>query len=894
MKKLYATLFTLLYLSLLPGGNVWAQRVVYHRISANVSPERLEYLFNHGLSVDHFSYENKQNFTAEVSDADVAVMKRNGVKVTYLIKDLEKNYRLINDAIDREAARTNRGARAAAATTPTNFSLGSYAGHYTFAEMQTILDRMRTKYPNLISVKTSAGTTLGGRPIVLVKISDNPDVDENEPKTLLNAVHHAREPISMTQLIYFMWHVLENYATDKEVRTLLNSTELYIIPCLNPDGYVYNQTTNPGGGGMWRKNRKLNSDGTYGVDINRNYAYYYALDNSGSSPTPSAENYRGTGAFSELETAAIRDLMLKYTFTTAFNYHSYNNSTMYPFSALNPNSNPELAKFRSAAQYLTVENAFTIGNTYETLGYTSNGGAPDWQYGEQTTKAKSYAFTTEIGSSSDGFWPATSRIIPLCVSTLEMNRKMLRMSTLYGRAAASGSSSFSTKTSALRYNFQNFGIKPGTLTLSARPLSPYVTSMGGSKTYANLGLLQTVPDSLVFSVADSTPVGTPIAFEVTVDNGLSPIKDTLTLTYTQNCGTPAGLAAVTGQTSSTLNWGAVAGATTYALSTKPSSSTAWSAEVAVSATSFVQTGLTPNTSYDWRVKPTCGSFATGTFKTKTQTCFRETGGLVIFEAEQFKTSTAGTSTAAGRVWSPVVTTSASSGTAMTVSGTGLNLANSLTGPRLDYTINFATTGTYYVWVRMAAGSSTTNDDSFHIGLDGTATTLNPATSNYNNGSRTYSWIKAAGSTAFKVVVNTVGEHTFNIWMREDGTIVDKFILTTSASYTPSGTGAAVSSPCTGASGARQAVAEFIDETPEALSVLAYPNPMEHTLTVELAPADQDASLRLIDLMGRTQRQDVLPAGETQRQIGVSTLQPGAYFLEVVRDGKRRVLQLRRP
>ena len=258
MKKLYATLFTLLYLSLLPGGNVWAQRVVYHRISANVSPERLEYLFNHGLSVDHFSYENKQNFTAEVSDADVAVMKRNGVKVTYLIKDLEKNYHLINDAIDREAARTNRGARAAAATTPTNFSLGSYGGHYTFAEMQTILDRMRTKFPNLISVKNSAGTTLEGRSVLVVKISDNPDVDENEPKTLLNAVHHAREPISMTQLIYFMWHLLENYATDKEVRTLLNSTEIYVIPCLNPDGYVYNQTTNPGGGGMWRKNRKKN------------------------------------------------------------------------------------------------------------------------------------------------------------------------------------------------------------------------------------------------------------------------------------------------------------------------------------------------------------------------------------------------------------------------------------------------------------------------------------------------------------------------------------------------------------------------------------------------------------------------------------------------------------
>jgi murein tripeptide amidase MpaA len=88
-----------------------------------------------------------------------------------------------------------------------------------------------------------------------------------------NAVHHAREPMSMSQLIFFMWHILENYNTDKDIKTLVNSTELYVVPCVNPDGYVYNQGTNPSGGGMWRKNRRNNGNGTFGVDPNRNYAY---------------------------------------------------------------------------------------------------------------------------------------------------------------------------------------------------------------------------------------------------------------------------------------------------------------------------------------------------------------------------------------------------------------------------------------------------------------------------------------------------------------------------------------------------------------------------------------------------------------------------------------------
>ncbi len=66
----------------------------------------------------------------------------------------------------------------------TEFGYGSMGGYYTLAEVNAQLDTMRAQYPNLITAKQSIGTTVEGRPIYMVKISDNPDVNENEPQVL--------------------------------------------------------------------------------------------------------------------------------------------------------------------------------------------------------------------------------------------------------------------------------------------------------------------------------------------------------------------------------------------------------------------------------------------------------------------------------------------------------------------------------------------------------------------------------------------------------------------------------------------------------------------------------------------------------------------------------------
>ena len=122
---------------------------------------------------------------------------------------------------------------------------GSMGGHYTLAEMEAILDGFALQYPQLCSQKVSIGTSIQGRSLWMVKISDNVGNDENEPEVLYDALHHAREPLSMGATLLFMDELLAGYGSDPEASFLIDNRELYFVPCLNPDGYEYNRQTNP-------------------------------------------------------------------------------------------------------------------------------------------------------------------------------------------------------------------------------------------------------------------------------------------------------------------------------------------------------------------------------------------------------------------------------------------------------------------------------------------------------------------------------------------------------------------------------------------------------------------------------------------------------------------------
>jgi murein tripeptide amidase MpaA len=170
-------------------------------------------------------------------------------------------------------------------------SAENFGAYHTYSETEQFLNELHAAYPSITTEKMAIGESWEGRSIWAMRISDNPQVDEDEPEVLLDALHHAREPMSLEVLLAYMRWLCEEYGSDAEATFLVDNREIWSVPVVNPDGYVYNELAYPTGGGMWRKNLRDNGDGTWGVDPNRNYPYRWGGD--GASEDTDTEIYRG-------------------------------------------------------------------------------------------------------------------------------------------------------------------------------------------------------------------------------------------------------------------------------------------------------------------------------------------------------------------------------------------------------------------------------------------------------------------------------------------------------------------------------------------------------------------------------------------------------------------------
>lgn len=292
-------------------------------------------------------------------------------------------------------------------------------GYATYAETNDSLNLYHTLRPDIVSIPDTIGFSLQNRPILMIKISDNPNVDENEPEVFYNSMIHSREMISHTLLMYFVRYLINNYNLDARVQNIINNRELYFVLTVNPDGMVYNETNSPNGGGMWRKNRRLNSGSSRGVDLNRNFGFMWGYDNFGSSPNGSSETYRGTAAFSEPETQVIRDFVNSRQFRITLNFHSYSNYYVYPISYRRMWANDHQLLHNLSLRFRSTNN-YQIGNPWWLL-YPVNGDAPDWQYNSSPDSLKNLSYVVEVGTQQDGFWPQLSRVPLLCMQNLEPN-----------------------------------------------------------------------------------------------------------------------------------------------------------------------------------------------------------------------------------------------------------------------------------------------------------------------------------------------------------------------------------------------------------------------------------------------------------------------------------------
>ncbi len=167
----------------------------------------------------------------------------------------------------------------------------------------------------------SIGSSVEGRPILAVKIGDRADSPQR-PNVLFMATHHAREWISTEVAMRLIRHLADSLPARLRV-----ARDIWVISVENPDGYQYTFSADR----LWRKNRRPNPDGTFGVDPNRNYPGFWGLDNVGSSPAPGAETYRGPAPASEPETQAIVAFHTAHPPVVAVSYHSYSGLVLHPY-----------------------------------------------------------------------------------------------------------------------------------------------------------------------------------------------------------------------------------------------------------------------------------------------------------------------------------------------------------------------------------------------------------------------------------------------------------------------------------------------------------------------------------------------------------------------------------
>ncbi len=547
--------FSLLFLFSFLLNNNFAQseNLIYKKVEITINDDSdLKKIAESGIDLQCGTHMEERNGTRflrlDLSKYEYELIQQKNLTSNVLIEDLsrwhaERNTAELPAAIAQlEQAKAESALKSANADlcedreipVPQNFNLGSMGGFTTYDELLADLDKMAALYPNLITAKAPADPNIlthEGRVIYYVKVSDNPNIDEDEAEVLYTGVHHAREPLSMMNLQYYLWVLLENYGSNEYITDIVDNTELYFIPVVNPDGYVLNQTNNPDGGGLWRKNVRDNGNGTIGVDLNRNYGYAWGQDNQGSSGNPGSFTYRGTEAFSEPETQVIRNFVSGRNIATAFNNHTYSNLLLSPWGHTAEDT-PDHDFFEKINEEMCKHNRYAYGGSNQLL-YTTNGESDDWFYGEHDIPA----WTPEIGTSDEGgFWPLPEFIQSQAHRQLRMSFRLAEAAANFGKVHDLTPYALTPTDTRLTLGVQHLSKISGNLMVSVSSESPYVQNI--STDFMTAAAMQGVDFeelSTNISIDPNTPDGTLIDFTIKLNNG---IRDLQTMTITKQYNTP--------------------------------------------------------------------------------------------------------------------------------------------------------------------------------------------------------------------------------------------------------------------------------------------------------------------------------------------------------------------
>jgi hypothetical protein len=535
----------------------------------------LSKLYASGVTFEHGFYDEEAfTYTNTFAFEEVQKIKSLGYKFDVLIPDMVAYIDSINrvEPEDKyaglplkekpkfQALTTNFDATCQTydsyVTIPAYWTKGSMGGFYNLSELDAQLQDMANKYPGIVS-RGTIGNSLQGRPIWYVKISDNAATDEAEPEVLYTGMHHSREGMSMMNLIFFMRFILEKYtAGDAAIKEIIENRELFFIPAVNIDGFNYNTTaTNWNAGRRFRRKnmaetttnaQNANGSGGDGVDVNRNYGTYwgptYATTSSGqmgsTGPTEGGhlDTYRGSAAFSEIETQRMKTFIDARNFKVALNYHCYGNwwirasgpdDVTHPTTAL---SAANVATYNSIANLFTKYNCYVYGTPKQTV-YPVNGYSDDYLF-SGSTKSPVFSFSPEIGTDADGFWCPTNKIEVYAKELVYPNLQAAYTAGSYAELQDVSDVAVNTTSASFNFTVVRKGLVDGPVTITLVPISGIGSVANPTYTINSIPSFGgIVTGSIGYTLPSNMPEGAVIQFKWVLQTGGITISETVIKVY---------------------------------------------------------------------------------------------------------------------------------------------------------------------------------------------------------------------------------------------------------------------------------------------------------------------------------------------------------------------------
>lgn len=232
---------------------------------------------------------------------------------------------------------------------------------------------------------------------------------------------HAREWVTTMTVEYLAYQLIAGYGKDSNVTSFVDNYDFYLIPVVNPDGFVYSQTQDR----LWRKNRAPPLPGAntshpcWGVDLNRNWPHEW--QGVGSSNNSCTQTYRGASPGSEPEMSGMQHFADKladsHGLKLFIDWHSYSQLILSPYGyscEVVPETNEAhvdlMAKTADAIEAV-YGTKYTTGPTCQTI-YATNGGSSDYAY---DISGAEWSLAFELRDTGTyGFILPPEQILPNC------------------------------------------------------------------------------------------------------------------------------------------------------------------------------------------------------------------------------------------------------------------------------------------------------------------------------------------------------------------------------------------------------------------------------------------------------------------------------------------------